>query len=158
MMTHSNCSLLRLSLSWTWRRLTAAFRFQAPQAKQFVRRAPLQGLGATAAPQSHKEKRFIKAGETRAAPKEMVVYDAEGNIKHTRTANDRLVERIVKGPAVGKTMRVTRGRHSGLLCTVAAIHQQVGLVPELLIWPFFVAFSCGFIAFRDSHPSAGQLP
>ena len=114
--------------------LTAAFCFQAPQAKQFVRRAPLQGLGATAAPQSHKEKRFIKPGESRAAPKEMVVYDSEGNIKHTRTENDRLVERVVKGPAVSKTMRVTRGRHSGLLCTIAAIHAQVSLI--------FVASSC----------------
>ena len=117
--THSNLSLLRSDLN-------AVLGFQAPQAKQFVRRAPLQGLGASAAPQAHKEKRFIKPGESRAAPKEMVVYDSEGNIKHTRTANDRLVERIVKGPAVGKTMRVTRGRHSGLLCTVAAIHEQVG--------------------------------
>lgn len=97
------------------------------QAKQYVRRAPLLGLGATAAPPAHKEKRFIKPGESREAKRELVVYDSQGNIKHTRTAEEKLVERIAEGPAVGKTMRILKGRHAGLLCHIKTI------LPEVMI-------------------------
>lgn len=96
------------------------------QAKEFVRRAPLLGLGATAtAPQTHKEKRIIRPGESREAKKDLVVYDEKGHIKHTRTADDKLVERIVKGPKVGKQMRIIKGRDAGIRCKVCVIHDQV---------------------------------
>lgn len=97
------------------------------QAKEFVRRAPLLGLGATSAPQTHKEKRFIRPGESREAKKDLVVYDEKGNIKHTRTASDKLVERKVKGPAVGKVMKLIKGRHAGLRCKVITLNAQVCL-------------------------------
>ena len=96
------------------------------QAKEFVRRAPLLGLGATSALQSHKEKKYIRPGESREGKKDLVVYDDKGNIKHTRTASDKLVERKVKGPAVGKQMRIVRGRHAGIRCKVCTIDPQVG--------------------------------
>ena len=91
-----------------------------------MRRAPLLGLGATSAPpQAHKERRYIRPGESREAKKDLVVYDEEGHIKHTRTAKDKLVQRIVKGPAAGKHMRIIRGRHAGIRCRVTAINDQV---------------------------------
>ena len=52
------------------------------------------------------------------------MWDA-GNIKHTMTADDKLEESRVKGPAVGKRMRIIKGRHSGLMCTVTAIQEPV---------------------------------
>ena len=102
------------------------------QAKEFVRRAPLLGLGATQALQIHKQKRFIRPGESRDAKKDLVVYDAEGNIKHTKTASDKLVERIAKGPAVGKRMRIIAGRHAGLTCHVSTINSQVSRISSVV--------------------------
>lgn len=100
--------------------------FLQDQAKEFVRRAPLLGLGATqSVPQSRKEKRIIKPGETREAKKDLVVYDEKGHIKHTKTAADKLVERVVRGPQVGKQMRVMKGRDAGIRCKVCTIHEQV---------------------------------
>ena len=57
----------------------------------------------------------------------MVVYDSKGNIKHTKTASDKLEQRRVKGPAVGKQMRIVKGRHAGIRCKVCAIESQVSL-------------------------------
>ena len=98
---------------------------QAPKAREFIRRPQGLGLGATEAPRPERQKKYIKPGESRGPKKDMVVYGADGSIKHTRTADDKLVERIAKGTAVGKTMRVLKGRHSGLLCQVTAIQPQV---------------------------------
>ena len=98
------------------------------QAKEFVRRAPLLGLGATSALQTHKEKKYVRPGESRESKKDLVVYDNKGNIKHTKTASDKLVERKVKGPAVGKQMRIVKGRHAGIRCKVCTIDPQVSLI------------------------------
>ena len=97
------------------------------QAKEFVRRAPLLGLGATSALQTHKEKKYIRPGESREGKKDLVVYDEKGNIKHTKTASDKLVERKVKGPVVGKQMRIVKGRHAGIRCKICSIDKQVCL-------------------------------
>lgn len=128
-----------------------------------MRRAPLLGLGATAAPQPQREKRFIKPGESREAKRDMVVYDKDGNIKHTRTADDKLVERVVKGPSVGKTMRILSGRHSGLLCTVTAIHPEVCCLPSQScdqgVDPCLLGKNLGFSGsgFRVLGKHGGQL-
>jgi hypothetical protein len=51
------------------------------KAREFVRRAPLLGLGAVAAPKSHKEKRFHRPGDSREPKKDLVVYDSKGEEK-----------------------------------------------------------------------------
>jgi hypothetical protein len=67
-----------------WRRgeeaATDRLLFAQPKAMEFVKRAPLLGLGATAALKSHKEKRIHRPGERRGPKKDLVVYDSKGEL------------------------------------------------------------------------------
>ncbi|KAK9830438.1 hypothetical protein WJX72_011748 [[Myrmecia] bisecta] len=76
-------------------------------------------------PLEAKQKKYIRQGESRDAKKEMIYTDADGHQKHVKRLDDQLKERQKKGVAVGKTMRVIDGRHSGLLCEVLAVEPHV---------------------------------
>ena len=60
-------------------------------------------------------------GETREPKKDMIYIDSEGNQKHVKDVDAKLVEREREGVHPGKVMAVTRGTHSGLLCEVLAL-------------------------------------
>ena len=55
----------------------------------------------------------------------MIYVDSEGNQKHVKDADAKLVEREKEGIHPGKVMAVTGGSHSGLLCEVLALEPQV---------------------------------
>lgn len=55
----------------------------------------------------------------------MIYIDSEGNQKHVKDADAKLVEREKEGVHLGKVMAVTGGTHSGLLCEVLALEPKV---------------------------------
>ena len=74
-------------------------------------------------------------GETRGPKPDMVYINAEGVQKNVKTLDAKLVQREVKGAAVGKTMRVVGGSHAGLLCEVLAVEPKVRAWGALvLVW------------------------
>ena len=64
-------------------------------------------------------------GRHREPRKDLVVYGKDGKIKHTMREGDKLEERRKLGPEEGKRMRVLKGSHKGLFCTVITIHEKV---------------------------------
>ena len=64
-------------------------------------------------------------GETREPKKDMIYVDSEGNQRHVKDADAKLVEREKEGVHPGKVMAVTGGTHSGLLCDVLALEPKV---------------------------------
>ena len=65
----------------------------------------------------------------------MVYINAEGVQKNVKTLDAKLVQREVKGAAVGKTMRVVGGTHAGLLCEVLAVEPKVrAWGAPVLVW------------------------
>lgn len=106
------------------------------QAVEYVRRPRLLGLGATPAMPTHdkkKDKDPKHRGRPEPEKKDLVVYDEQGNIKHTMKKGDKLVERRKEGPAEGKWMRVLKGQHEGLRCKVIKIHDKV-YIPWISNW------------------------
>ena len=64
-------------------------------------------------------------GETREPKKDMIYVDSEGNQRHVKDADAKLVEREKEGVHPGKVMAVTGGTHRGLLCDVLALEPKV---------------------------------
>ena len=105
-----------------------AWHLQVVEAKEYIARPAGLGLGATPQLAPRSDKHVLRPGETREPRKDMVYYAENGQQKHVKGLDDKLVERDRPGPRVGKTMRIVAGPHSGLLCTVLAIEPQVGQV------------------------------
>ena len=94
----------------------------------YVRRPERLGLGAqpSAPPEPPKDKRR-RPGETQNARKDLVYIDPNGVERQIRPSGAALVERPQLGPRPNKRMRVVRGSHSGLVCTVLTMGEaQVG--------------------------------
>ena len=68
---------------------------------------------------------LLAQGETREPKKDMIYVDSEGNQKHVKDADAKLVEREKEGFHPGKVMAVTGGTHSGLFCEVLALEPKV---------------------------------
>lgn len=100
-------------------------------------------------------------GETREPKKDMIYVDSEGNQKHVKDADAKLVEREKEGVHPGKVMAVTGGSHSGLLCEVLALEPKVSLRALISYSSKFAQaklMSCGTLGgkFQGSHQ--GFLP
>ncbi len=91
---------------------------------EYVKRPHRLGLGATPAPPPTSDKKHIKPGETRDAPKDLVYVDSQGQHKSIKTIDDKLIERRKEGAVVGKRMVVVDGRHHGCQCVVVAIQPK----------------------------------
>ncbi|CAL5220378.1 g2383 [Coccomyxa viridis] len=97
------------------------------KAKEYVPRPAMLGLGAKPSEILQRPpKKHIRQGETREPKKDMIYIDSEGNQKHVKDADAKLVEREKEGVHPGKVMAVTGGTHSGLLCEVLALEPKVG--------------------------------
>ena len=54
----------------------------------------------------------------------MIYVDAEGNQRHVKDADAKLVEREKEGVHPGKVMAILAGTHAGLLCQVLALEPK----------------------------------
>eukprot|EP00039_Didymoeca_costata_P020234 m.340556 g.340556 ORF g.340556 m.340556 type:complete len:487 (+) comp19376_c0_seq1:162-1622(+) len=90
-----------------------------------IPRLPLLGLGATRdedlVVNKRKPKKYIKPGESREKPKEMIALDADGNRKHMRNLDEKLVEREIVSIRVGAYVFIKGGNHSGLYGKIESI-------------------------------------
>jgi G patch domain and KOW motifs-containing protein len=105
------------------------------EAKELVRRADKLGLGADPAQTKNNKKRFIKPGESRDQD-DFVYVDNAGAIKSSRPVDGNLTKRKDLGVAVGKTMYLHSGKHSGFECEVKSIDEvtekaSVRLLPSM---------------------------
>ena len=78
---------------------------------------------------SSNPRRVLKPGETRDAPRRMVLADAgrrEGKLKNVKPLDEKLVKREAPGPREGKTMRVVEGRHRGVVGRVLGVTKEEG--------------------------------
>ena len=86
----------------------------AVQAIEYVPRQGRLGLGADpGAPADAKKKKYIKPGENREGKPDMVYVNADGQQKHVKTLDDKLVARPKAGVQPGKQMRVRDRRRRG---------------------------------------------
>ena len=105
---------------------------------EYLKRPDKLGLGADPntlaslreATGQAKKKRFIKPGEKRG-PAEMMV--AEGTMRSVRRLDEKLTKAPVRGAAVGKTMEVVAGPHSGLTCEVNEVVKEEGRSDRALV-------------------------
>ena len=96
-------------------------------AVEFVPRGGRLGLGADAPVKEQPKKKYIKPGESREKPPEMVLAEGpEGKSRNVKSLDEKLVVREVPGAREGKTMCVVEGRHRGLLGRVLKLMQQEG--------------------------------
>lgn len=91
---------------------------------EYVKRPHRLGLGATPAAPPTSDKKVIKPGETRDAPKDLVYVDPSGQHKNVKTIDDALVERPKEGVVVGKRMHVVDGKHRGCSCVVVSVEPK----------------------------------
>jgi G patch domain/KOW motif-containing protein len=96
-------------------------------AVEFVPRGGRLGLGADAPAREKAPKKFIKPGESREKPAEMVLAAGpEGKSRNVKSLDEKLVKREAPGAREGKSMYVIEGRHRGLLGRVLRLVQQEG--------------------------------
>ena len=57
----------------------------------------------------------------------MIYVDAEGNQRHVKDADAKLVEREKEGVHPGKVMAILAGTHAGLMCHVLALEPKASL-------------------------------
>ena len=96
-------------------------------AVEFVPRGGRLGLGANAPVKEESKKKYIKPGESRERPPEMVLAEGpEGKSRNVKSLDEKLVAREAPGAREGKTMCVVEGRHRGLLGRVLKLVQQEG--------------------------------
>lgn len=96
-------------------------------AVEFVPRGGRLGLGANAPVKEEIKKKYIKPGESRERPAEMVLAEGpEGKSRNVKSLDEKLVKREVPGAREGKTMCVVEGRHRGLLGRVVKLVKQEG--------------------------------
>eukprot|EP00898_Chlorokybus_atmophyticus_P008753 jgi/Chlat1/887/Chrsp107S01325 len=90
---------------------------------EYVPREGRLGLGATPKPPEQREKKYIKPGETRTPqqPKMVMPEGPDGRVRHTKTLDEKLVERKKEGVHVGKVMLIMDGRHKGMRAKVLSI-------------------------------------
>ena len=128
---------------------------QDVKAPEYVRRPQGLGLGAQPAKSpSQESKKRRRPGEA-AGPKPDLVYidPATGLQKNVAPAGAVLTERVRLGVHQGKRMRVSGGRHQGLLCDVLAVDQQVRLLPSSALG-FFLSSSC--VVEQDKAPRSSH--
>ncbi|CAK0782938.1 hypothetical protein CVIRNUC_006133 [Coccomyxa viridis] len=96
------------------------------KAKEYVARPSMLGLGAKPSEILQRPpKQHIRQGETREPKKDMIYVDAEGNQRHVKDADAKLVEREKEGVHPGKVMAILAGTHAGLMCQVLALEPKV---------------------------------
>ena len=84
-------------------------------------------LGANQPVQEAGKKKYIKPGESRDAPADMVLAEGpEGKSRNVKSIDEKLVAREKPGAREGKTMCVVEGRHRGLLGRMLKVVQQEG--------------------------------
>lgn len=89
-------ALLR-GMGWTEGKAIGRHGKEEVRAKELVRREARLGLGARPAPMEATHKKYIKPGESREAPVEMVYLDKHGHQKHLKGLDDVLVARPKTG-------------------------------------------------------------
>lgn len=96
-------------------------------AVEFVPRSGRLGLGANAPVKEPPQKKYIKPGESRERPAEMVLAEGpEGKSRNVKSLDEKLVKREVPGAREGKTMCVVDGRHRGLVGRVLRLIKEQG--------------------------------
>mmetsp|Transcript_14895 Transcript_14895/g.36013 ORF Transcript_14895/g.36013 Transcript_14895/m.36013 type:complete len:489 (-) Transcript_14895:1573-3039(-) len=96
-------------------------------AVEFVPRSGRLGLGANPAPKEEIKKKYIKPGESRERPADMVLAEGpEGKSRNVKSIDEKLVKREAPGAREGKKMCVVEGRHRGLIGRVLKVVQQEG--------------------------------
>lgn len=91
------------------------------EAREYVRRPERLGLGAKPKEIQPRMKKRGRLGEPDKSEKNMIMLDEHGNVKHTKTLDEKLVSRDKLGMYVGKAVVIQHGPHEGLLGKVVGI-------------------------------------
>lgn len=94
------------------------------EAREYVRRPERLGLGAKPKEIQPKPRRKGRLGEPDRSGKNMVMVDEHGNVKHTKTLDEKLVSREKLGLYAGKPVVILRGPHDGLHGKIVQIDRK----------------------------------
>lgn len=94
------------------------------EAREYVRRPERLGLGAKPKVIQPKMRRKGRLGEPDRSEKNMVMVDEHGNVKHTKTLDEKLVSREKLGLYAGKPVVILRGPHDGLHGKIVEVDGQ----------------------------------
>ena len=85
--------------------------------------------------------------------------DAEGNQRHVKDADAKLVEREKEGVHPGKVMAILAGTHAGLMCQVLALEPKASswTIPVTCRICMFSTFSTRDVALEDRRLPCARI-
>lgn len=94
------------------------------EAREYVRRPDRLGLGAQPKEILDKKKRKNRMDPSDRSNPHMVMIDEDGKVRHTKTLDEKLVEREKLGLYVGKRVAIMDGPHEGMSGKIVALEKR----------------------------------